>query len=430
MWYYNPRSRFNTKEPLLKQLSNHGLEFDQKLSRALQVSASKPNLSPEDVGFPDSYLTLALYQLNSILTRLVDLDQSRFNLFHNYLLAPPCSDNEVIPGIRLCRVLDKAADLAEPDKTIGVGHFLKAVVSITLDEKPEEAYGFKNQVLHNSFSAETLLWGLGYSAWTPISDAPEVKNILEALDGREPVEDFQYLLTTEEGRIVFRTTSILDSYKINTFPESNSQLALLTHFKDQYAGVKPSEILELEDLINHPKVKENDFQAFFEKYPHFFRMWDYRDIYPHVYLTREDMGPLIPDFILVDPLLQKAMVLDLKLPKAKLVTNKHNRNRFASAVDEARAQLLEYKDWFEDSNNRTKLKDRFGMEVYRPRIGVVIGTNQDFRSTFDRQKLNSRYPDIEVVTYDDILENAQRRMFLIKQAILLQLSKLLLQLFL
>ena len=114
MWYYNPRSRFNTKEPLVEQLSNHGLEFDQKLNRALQVSASKPNLSPEDVGFPDSYLTLALYRLNSILTRLVELDQSRFNLFHNYSLAPPCSVNEVIPGVRLCQVLDKAADIAEP----------------------------------------------------------------------------------------------------------------------------------------------------------------------------------------------------------------------------------------------------------------------------------------------------------------------------
>jgi hypothetical protein len=221
----------------------------------------------------------------------------------------------------------------------------------------------------------------------------------------------------EEGRIVFRTTSVLDSYKIRTFPESNNQLALLTHFKDQYAGVRPSEILELEDLINHPKVNELDFQVFFEEHPHFFRMWDYRDIYPHVFLTREDMGPLIPDFILVDPLLQKAMVLDLKLPKAKLVTYRQNRIRFASAVGEARAQLLEYRDWFEDNNNRSKLKDRFGLDIFRPRIGVVIGTNQDFRSTLDRQKLNSRYPEIEVVTYDDILEHAQRRMFLIKGAI-------------
>lgn len=418
MLYFNARSRFNTIEPLVEQLSTHGLEFDQKLNRALQVSASKPNLRPEDVGFPDSYLTLALYRLNSILTRLVDLDQSRFNIFHNYSFAPPCSVNDVIPGVSLCRVLDKAADIAEPDKTIGVGHFLKAVVSITIDEEPEPALGFGSDVLHNTFSAETLLWGLGYSAWTPLSDAPEVKIILEALDGREPTEDFQYLLTVEEGKIVFRTTSVLDTYKIQTFPGSkDNQLALLTHFKDQYAGVKPSEILELEDLINNPSAKENAFQNFFENHPHFFRMWDYRDIYPHIFLTREDMGPLIPDFIFVDPELHKAMVLDLKLPNPRLVINKPNRIRFSAALEDARAQLLEYRDWFEDSNNRSRLKDRFGMEIYRPRLGVVIGTNQDFRSALERQKISSRYPDIDVVTYDDIVENAQRRMFLIKGAV-------------
>jgi hypothetical protein len=415
MWYL--KSRFNTKEPLLKQLAKHGFEFDQKLHRALQVSARKPDLYPEDVGFPDSYLTLALYRLNSILTRVVELDEGRYNLFHNYNLAPRCKPEDVVPGAKLCRVLDKAVELAESTKTIGVGHFLKAVVSLTLDEKPEPAYGFQNQVIHNTFSAETLLWGLGYTAWTPVSDAPEVRHILEALDGREPVEDFQYLMTRQNNRIVFRPTSVLDAYRLQTPSGTDTtQLALLTHFRDQYAGVLPSEILELEDLINDRRVKENDLQHFFETHPHFFRMWDHRDVYPHVYLTREDEGPLIPDFILVDPELQKAMVLDLKLPRAKVVINKPNRDRFAISVEEARAQLLEYRDWFEDPHNRAKLKAKLGMEIFRPRMGVIIGTSQDFRTVVKRQKIAARYPDIEVVTYDDIVKYAQRRLFLVKSA--------------
>ena len=417
MYGYLSNARFNTDEPLLRQLSNHGIEFDQKLHRALQVSSSNPDLSPEDVGFPDSYLTLALYRLNSILTRLVVLDEGRYNLFHDYRLAPRCEPEKVIPGRRLTWVLDKASDFAEPGKTIGVGHFLKAIISLSLDEKPEPAYGFDNMVLHNTFSVETLLWGLGYTAWTPLADAVEVKQILETLDGREPVEDFQYLMSLENNRIVFRTTSVLDTYHLKTQSKAlSTQLALLTHFQDEYAGIRPSEILELEDLINSRKATEGDFQRFFEIHPHFFRMWDYRDIYPHIYLTREDAGPLIPDFVLVDPEMQKAMLLELKLPTVKIVTRKPNRERFSSAIDEARSQLLEYKDWFDDSYNRNRLKEQVGMEIYRPRMGVIVGSGQDFRSVLERQKLADRYPDIDVVTYDDIIKFAQRRLLLIKGA--------------
>lgn len=408
---------FTPKQTLFRQLEKRGLEFDQKLHRALEVSASKPDIHPEDTGFPDSYLTLALYRLNSILTRLVDLDESRYNLFHEYKLAPSCQPAEVIPGWRLCRVLDKAAELSAPGKTIGVGHFLKAVVSLTLDEEPTPTYGFGSMVIHNTFSAETLLWGLGYTAWTPISEAPEVEDILTALLGREPAEDFQYLMALENDRIVFRPTSVLDTYQMqDSRGLKTTRLALLTHFKDQYASVTPSEILELEDRINNPRVREEDLQRFFEAHPHFFRMWDYRDVYPHVYLTREEEGPLIPDFILVDPELQKAMVLDLKLPRVKVVTHKPNRVRFSSAVDEARAQLLEYRDWFEDRDNRTKLRERFGMEIFRPRLGVIIGTNQDFRNTVERQKIVARYSDIEVVNYDDLVNYAQRRLLLVRGA--------------
>ena len=91
--------------PLLAQLESQGLEFDQKLRRAFEVSASKPDLDPEDIGFPDSYLTLALYRLNSVLSSVVTLDESRLNLFHDYKKAEPCSPEQVRPGFRLCRVL-------------------------------------------------------------------------------------------------------------------------------------------------------------------------------------------------------------------------------------------------------------------------------------------------------------------------------------
>jgi hypothetical protein len=403
--------------PLLQQLKVNGLLFDQLMYRALEVSASHVDLTPEDEGFPDSYLTVALYRLNTILTRTVTLNEKRWNVFHDYRNASRCSPDEVVPGRRLCRVLNKAVDLAKPGKVIGIGHYLRAVVSLSLDEKPEPAYGFPGQVIHNTFSAESFLWGLGYSAWTPLTQAKEVSDLLKALAGREDVENIQYLMTFEGSRIVFRPTRILDPVCIgDERGKTTKGLSVLTHFKDLYAGVTPDEILALEELLNNPMVKEADLQRFFDEHRQFFSMWNFTDIYPHVYLTREDQGPLIPDFILVSRELQRATIIDLKLPKVTTIVHKPNRDRFSAAVEESRSQLLEYRDWFEDSSNRQRLKDKLGMEVYRPRLGVIIGTAQEFRSLLERQKLTSRYSDIEIVTYDDVLANAQRRLMLVREA--------------
>jgi hypothetical protein len=273
--------QFTPGRPLPAQLRRHGVEFDQKLMRALEVSASRPNIEPEDHGFPDSYLTLALYRLNTTLTRLVNLDESRLNIFHEYKLAAKCDPAKVIPGGRLCLVLTHAAKLAQPGKTIGVGHFLRAIAAVTRDYGEEPAYGFENQVLHSTFSIETLMWGLGYSAWTPLADAPEVRDLLLAVEGNEPTEDVQYLMAVEEGHIIFRPTSILNPYCMQEQSGvTTSGLALLTH-KDQYGSVTPSELMELEDLINNPRVKEpSDLQHFFEEHPQFFRRWDHRTVHP------------------------------------------------------------------------------------------------------------------------------------------------------
>jgi hypothetical protein len=272
-------------------------------------------------------------------------------------------------------------------------------------------------VIHETFSAETLLWGLGYTAWTPLEQAPEVREVLSALDGRSPIDDVQYLMMIEDKRQVFRPTSVLDAFRMTSSINGTSdRLAILTHFKDRYAAVTPDELLELEDLINSPRTAEADLQHFFELHPQFLRLWDHREVFPQVCLTREDDGPLIPDFLLLDRELQKSVILDLKLPSAKVAIGKKNRERFSALVEEARAQLLEYRDWFEDAGHRRKIKDQFGMEIYRPRLAMVIGSMDQFASAYQRQKLQSRYPDVEIATYEDIVRHARRRLSIIKGA--------------
>lgn len=404
---------FNDRKPLLVQLERSGLQFDQQLMRALELSASNPDVTPEDSGFPDSYLTLALYRLNTVLTRVVTLDDKRYNIFHEYKMAPTCDPSQVVPGSRLCRVLETAAEMAKPDSVIGVGHYLKSIVALTLDEEP---WVYGDWTIHNTFSAETLLIGLGHTAWTSVNDAPEVSGLLESVGARDPVQDHQYLLTIENGRLVFRTTSIVDTYSMTDARETATRLSLLTHFADNYTGFLPSDVLELEDLVNHPRVREADLQRFFEHHPSIFRMWEYRDVFPHVFLTREDDGELIPDFVLLDRDLHKAMVVDLKLPQKRVVVGGKDRRRLSAPVLEAKTQLLRYRDWFDEKHNRAKLQDAFGMQVYRPRIGVIIGRRNDFASELERQRIIADNPEVELATYDDVLEYAKRRLLLVQQA--------------
>ena len=56
-----------------------------------------------------------------------------------------------------------------------------------------------------------------------------------------------------------------------------------------------------------------------------------------------------------------------------------------------------------------RLRNVVGMEIYEPRLSVIIGRTSQFEDAFDRQRLSADTSDIEVVTYDDILTYARRR---------------------
>ena len=164
------------------------------------------------------------------------------------------------------------------------------------------------------------------------------------------------------------------------------------------------------------RLRKSNSSVFFEEHPHFFRKWDYREVHSQIHLRHELDGELIPDFILTDRELQKSAIVDLKLPSPKLIRRQRNRDRFAAAVIEARAQLQTYRDYFEERTNRESIRGILGMEIYRPHLSVVIGRASEFRDEFDRALLQDRNADIEIVTYDDILTFAKRRKLLIQAA--------------
>ena len=183
---------------------------------------------------------------------------------------------------------------------------------------------------------------------------------------------------------------------------------LINNHKNGLGFFSIDEISELEEMLNSKSIKEIDFQNFFVKHPHFLRLGDYRQVYPHVHLEKK----YIPDFILTNRELQKAAIVELKLPYPKLVTRKKNRERFSYAIWEARAQLLTYQKWFRDKYNRNKLLSAVNMPIYEPKLIVVIGRSDNFFDSFNRQQLSSDMNDIDVYTFDDILNLAKERILL------------------
>lgn len=169
------------------------------------------------------------------------------------------------------------------------------------------------------------------------------------------------------------------------------------------------ELAELHELIASPIAREADLQAFLQRHPQFLQNWGHPHVFPQVQLPREHRGVLIPDFLLCNSQDHKAAIVDLKLPSARLVRRQKNRDRWSGAIHEARTQLLRYRDWFEESANRKSLAETVGMEVYRPSLAVLVGRGAEFRDAFERQQLAADMPEIEVVTYDELINWAAQR---------------------
>jgi hypothetical protein len=169
------------------------------------------------------------------------------------------------------------------------------------------------------------------------------------------------------------------------------------------------QIAELQELINSSSCKESDLQKFFQKHPQFLSRWDLPAILPQVHLPRSDDGDLIPDFLLCSPERHRAALVDLKLPGEKLVRRQKNRLRWSGAIVEAKAQLTEYRRWFDDPSHRQLLLPQAGMQIYRPSLAVIIGRFSEFADPLDRQKLNDDMQDIEIITYDEISDWAEKR---------------------
>lgn len=388
--------KLDSVDILIDVLAAENMELDQRMLFAFQ-SADKGSSGD----YTDAGVFAAILQSNPSILSHLDLRADFVRKARQW------AREEVFAQKDLDLVLERAASLRPSQRTLGTRDFLLALLEIGI----QTGDSYQNR----PFTVDLLTDLLDGQRTGGLSRSPKARFLLEKL--RSSVhgsEDFQYVVSLQGETLFFRVVSLLHDY----VQETDSglllpQRAILTHFKDKFGGFTQDEIAELQDLLNSPTASEADFQRFFEDHTHFFRKWDYREVYPQVVLARPE-GNLVPDFILTDRRLQRAAILDLKLSRPKLVRRQRNRDRFTAAVMEARTQLLRYRDWFRRSENRLGLKKRVDMAIYEPHLIAVIGRSSEFRDQFDRQQLTSDYPDVEVVTYDDLVTFAERRRLIIE----------------
>lgn len=88
------------------------------------------------------------------------------------------------------------------------------------------------------------------------------------------------------------------------------------------------------------------------------------------------------------------------------MVGRDNRQRFSSAIAEASAQLRTYRDYFDDKEQRQRIKQRYGVTAYRPKLAVIVGKTPDIDDVLYKQ-IESDLQNIEVITYDDLVKRAK-----------------------
>ncbi len=162
---------------------------------------------------------------------------------------------------------------------------------------------------------------------------------------------------------------------------------------------------------------ETVFQRFFEKHPHLVKrgLFDRAFPKPKLRIAERQGEYYTPDFVL-KPTIGCQIggrweIMDLKLPSDPLVTSRRFHPKLAAKLTHAMRQLRDYRDYFNrpDKETREELIRRFGGQPLHPRLAVLIGRAEN---ADDIERIQGADNDVQIITYDDVIEFEQNRIVL------------------
>ena len=224
-------------------------------------------------------------------------------------------------------------------------------------------------------------------------------------------------LSLRNGRIVARPVDLWPVASIGrhrSISELEAEVALSLE-----GFISLDLIRRFERIINAPGLSESVLQEFFEQHPDFlFLIGEHDDfksqisLVGQVLLSYEPMKGRRPDFLLRDSSTTFWDILEIKPPNQNLVRGIVQRRRLSDAVMEGKAQLLEYQRYFNDEANRQWVRQKYGVDVFYPRLYLLIGHDSSFRNWAEKKKLLIPEKEVEIITYDDLLRFAKLRWLL------------------
>lgn len=118
----------------------------------------------------------------------------------------------------------------------------------------------------------------------------------------------------------------------------------------------------------------------------------------------EDRPAIRPDFFVVKAN-NRVDIVEFKLPNitSNMVVGRPNRETFAAFLQSYISQTRVYANYFDDPNNRKWVKEKYSLDIYKPRRTLIIGRRSDFSSS-EWREIISDYHDVDILTFDDLID--------------------------
>jgi hypothetical protein len=154
------------------------------------------------------------------------------------------------------------------------------------------------------------------------------------------------------------------------------------------------------------KVSEREMQTFFEGNPFFLSQLRLGIQVPHPsYRTHR----YSPDFAFTSILgasdIRDIDLLELKGPAEELLNHHKHHLGFTAILHSAINQVRDYGEYISHPENYQKIMRQFGYIPTSTKLAVVIGRNYEDKERLEMLDKRRQYvPDIEIITYDKILQ--------------------------
>ncbi|HTG16173.1 MAG TPA: Shedu anti-phage system protein SduA domain-containing protein [Blastocatellia bacterium] len=168
---------------------------------------------------------------------------------------------------------------------------------------------------------------------------------------------------------------------------------------------------EFRQLVN-TNSKETILHRFLETHPELLPGIEPTSVFSRKRIELPDGGSFIPDLIVRSVHEKLFDIIELKGADEHIVKGRRTHitpsraRNYSAKVYQAFRQLQKYSSLFEDSKNREYVKNKLGIEIYRPKLTLIIGRTLSFIDEFERRDLEDQLTRMELITWDDLVTHA------------------------